>query len=351
MLIASADKSVQRNATTSQMPMKTNILGRTGPTVSHVALGCGTFGGVGSPSHLIGRGLDEDAAWATMDEAVALGITFFDTAHSYAGGASERFIGKWLGTQSAEARSAIRIATKVGNVVTEAGVRVDLSPPNIIAQLSQSLERLGVPRVDFCLTHDADPETPIESTLEGFAEAIESGLVSHIGASNVDAKQLTAAMQASDRLGLPRYEWIQNEYNLLNRRDERELFQLCEKYGVGYTPFSPIAGGRLSGKYVRDKPPPADSRLALRPDGPAPSHAFFAAVARLEREAARRGCSAGALALAWVMHHPRVTAAICGPARQAEHLRLVREALAIHLDEAARIEIGGWFEFGEIATA
>jgi aryl-alcohol dehydrogenase-like predicted oxidoreductase len=137
----------------------------------------------------------------------------------------------------------------------------------------------------------------------------------------------------------------------LNRRDERELFQLCAKYGVGYTPFSPIAGGRLSGKYVRDKPPPAGSRLALRPDGHAPPHAYFEAVARLESEAAQRGCSAGALALAWVMSHPRVTAAVCGPARQGEHLRFVREALEVEMDEAAWIEIGSWFEFGEIATA
>lgn len=323
--------------------MKIKNLGRTGVAVSHVALGCGSFGGIGSPAHLIGCGLDRDASMATMDEAVALGITLFDTSNSYAGGASECFIGEWLRLQSEEKRGQIRLATKVGNVVSGKDVHVDLSPRNIIAQLSLSLERLGLRHVDFCLSHAFDEVTPIEKTLEGFAEAIEAGLVSQIGACNVNAAQLAAARQASDRLGLPRYEWVQNEYNLLNRADERELLGLCERSDVGYTPFSPIAGGRLSGKYLRGEPPPAGSRLALRPDGPAPSHAYFAAIEQLKQEAARRGCSAGALALAWVLGQPRVTSAIIGPARRAEHLQIAREALAIELDEAARAKIGSWF--------
>lgn len=324
--------------------MKSNKLGRDGAAVSTVTLGCGTFGGVGSPAHLIGRGLDRDASWATMDEAVVLGITLFDTANSYAGGASERFIAGWLESQSAETRGRIQLSTKVGNVVTEMGVRVDLSPRNIIEQLSVSVERLGTGRVDFCLAHDFDAETPIESTLDGFAEAIRSGLVSQIGACNINAEQLSRALQASERLGLPRYEWIQNEYNLLNRRDEHELLELCARHDLGYTPFSPIAGGRLSGKYVRGEPPPPDSRLALRPDGSVTSDAYFTALARLEQEAARRGCRTGALALAWVLSHPRVTSAVFGPARRAEHLQLAREALAIELTEADRLEIGSWFE-------
>jgi 1-deoxyxylulose-5-phosphate synthase len=327
-------------------PLKTKPLGRTGVAVTPLALGCGSFGGVGSLAHLIGRGLNREASWATMDEALAVGITLFDTAHSYAGGASERYIGEWLRAQSTEQRDRIHLSTKVGNVVTEAGVRVDLSPGNIIEQLTISLERIGVARVDFCLAHDFDTETPIESTLEGFAEAIESGLVSSIGASNINAEQMAAAMQASVRLGLPRYEWIQNEYNLLHRGDERDLFHLCALYDIGYTPFSPMAGGRLSGKYVQGEPPPPDSRLAIRPDGRAPSASYFEAMARLKVEAARRGCGAGALALAWVTSHPRVTSAVVGPARTVEHLRLAREALAIELDESTREEIGRWFETG-----
>jgi len=319
------------------------MLGQTGIAVSRVALGCGTFGGVGSPRHLIGRGLDRDASLACMDEALALGIDLLDTAHSYADGASERYIGEWLECQTPGTRASMHVATKVGTVVTDSGIAVDLSPQTIVEQLTESLTRLGVSRVDFCLSHAPDPATPIEATLHGFADVIGRGWVSHIGACNVDAEHLIAAVQTSSRLGLPRYEWVQNEYNLLNRSDEQALLEVCSAHGIGYTPFSPMAGGLLSGKYVRDQPPPPESRLSLRPHGQPPSKAIFDGIAQLQGEAARRGCDPGALALAWVTNHPQVTAAICGPSRRAEHLRLPRQALTIELDAPTRARIGAWF--------
>lgn len=323
--------------------MKTRQLGTTGILVSQAILGCGEFGGVGARTHLIGRGLTREASFASLDEAVRLGINVLDTAYGYAGGASSRFIGEWLRVQPADVRRSLHIATKVGKIVEPDGVRVDLSPHNIIPQLSLSLEQLQLSHVTFCLTHAPDERTPIESTLEALTDAIESGQLSHIGACNIDAKQLAAAMKASARLGLPRYEWVQNEYNLLNRGDERELFAVCAEHGLGYTPYSPIAGGVLSGKYGRGMSPPADSRLALLPGGTI-SNATFDAIERLDCKAALLDCSTGALALAWAMNHPRVTAAVCGPAKQAEHLRFLREALAIELSESERAEIGAWFE-------
>jgi len=131
-------------------------------------------------------------------------------------------------------------------------------------------------------------KTPIETTLEGFAQVMEAGLVSHIGACNIDAAKLSAAMEASACSELPRYEWVHNEYNLLNRHDEQVLFERCTDYGIGYTPYSPLAGGVLSGNYVRGDPPPPESRLALRAEGQAPSNAAFDAIAKLGREAKRR---------------------------------------------------------------
>ena len=324
--------------------MKKRLLGKTGIAVAPIALGCGSFGGIGSPKNLIGLGLDPEASFAAMDEAVTLGIDLFDTAYSYAGGASETLMGEWLKSQSTEVRGRIRMATKVGTVVDDGGTRIDLSPQRISEQLNASLERLGVDRVDFCLCHAPDPETPIEATLEGFAAAIGAGKVSYIGACNVTATQLREALEASARLGLPRYDWVQNEYNLMHREDERDLFLLCEEHNVGLTPFSSMAGGVLSGKYARDQVPPPDSRLALRPDGRMPSTAQFDAIDRLSKEAARRGVSTAALALAWVVAHPLVTAAITGPARSAEHLGAAREALAIELDQESRLEVARWFE-------
>jgi aryl-alcohol dehydrogenase-like predicted oxidoreductase len=323
--------------------LKLRTLGRTGIAVSPVTLGCGTFGGIGSPIHLIGHGLDEAAAMAAMDEAVALGINLFDTAGSYSGGASEEFIGRWLAAQPEATRARIHIATKVGLVPTPNGVEVDLSPLSIAWQFTESLQRLGLDRVDFCLSHAPDPDTPIEATLEGFAGLIEAVTVRCIGASNVSAEQVEAALLASERLGLSRYEWIQNEYNLLHRQDEARLFDLCREHGLGYTAFSPIAGGVLSRKYRRNAAPPPDSRLALRPEDRSLSTALFTAIDRLAEAALQRGVSTGALALAWVMQHAQVTSAIAGPARRAEHLKLAREALGIELDEASRQEIGGWF--------
>lgn len=323
--------------------MSKRQLGNTGIEISAIVLGCGTFGGIGSPAHLIGHGLDEAASMAAMDEAAALGVNLFDTSTSYAAGASERFIGRWLGAQQPEIRDRIHVATKVGVVSTVDGMGVDLSPGNINRQLEQSLERLGVDRVDLCLSHAQDDDTPIESTLEGFAAQIEAGRVGSIGTSNVSAEQLEAALNASDRLGLPRYEWVQNEYNLLNRGDEGRVFDLCREHGLGYTPFSPLAGGVLSGKYRRGAEPPPGTRMALRPEGAELSDALFDAIDRLAALAQRHGASTGALALAWVMHQRQVTSLIAGPSRTPEHLRLAREALAVSLSEEECREIGDWF--------
>lgn len=322
--------------------MKMRPLGATGVFVSQAVLGCGEFGGIGARSHLIGHGLAREASFVALDEAVRLGINVLDTAFGYAGGASARFIGEWLRGQPPDVRGSLHIATKVGKIVGPDGIRVDLSPRNIIAQLSVSLAQLQLSHVTFCLTHAPDQQTPIGSTLEAIAEAIEARQVSHFGACNIDAKQLACALNVSARLGLPRYEWVQNEYNLLNRRDERELFAVCTEHGLGYTPYSPIAGGVLSGKYTRGRLPPAKSRLAVLPNEPI-SDCTFDAIELLERKAVLRGCSTGALALAWVMSNPRVTAPVCGPAKGAEHLRFVREALAIELNDLEREEIGEWF--------
>ena len=323
--------------------MERRSLGSTGVEISCLALGCGTFGGVGSPPALIGRGLDEAGAFEAMNEAVALGITLFDTAFSYAGGASEAMIGRWLAGQAAAVRQRIRICTKVGTIVSATGARIDLSPTAITAHLCTSLKRLGLTHVDFCMSHAPDPDVPIVKTLEGFAAVIEAGQTSHIGACNVTPVQLLEALEASERHGLPRYEWVQNAYNLMNRGDEADLFAVCREHGLGLTPYSPVAGGMLAGKYGRDRAAPEGSRLSLRPDGMSLSERDFAAIDKLRRRAERRGVVPGAFALAWVMGHPQVTAPIAGPARSSDHLQFAREALKVRLDEVERDEIAAWF--------
>jgi aryl-alcohol dehydrogenase-like predicted oxidoreductase len=149
---------------------------------------------------------------------------------------------------------------------------------------------------------------------------------------------------ASARLGLPRYEWIQNEYNLMKQDDESDLFALCEEHELGLTPNSPMAGGVLSGKFVRDQLPDPSSRVALWPTGRLPSRKQFDAIDRLSEEASTLGVSTGAMALAWVMAHPPVTGLLTGPLRTPEHLKAAREALTIELDEATRRRISNLFD-------
>jgi aryl-alcohol dehydrogenase-like predicted oxidoreductase len=305
-------------------------LGRSGVQVSEVILGCGSIGGLGSARDTWGNyGQSEADALAMLDAAVELGITVVDTAVSYAGGESEAVIGRWLAIR----RSGVVVTTKAGGVVDDGTPRIDLSRENLSRQLPVSLDRLGLSSIDLYMTHAPDEETPIAETLEVLESFIEQGLVRSIGACNVTGEQLRVALETSDRLGLPRYEWVQNEYSLLARSDEEAVIPLCAERGLGYTPHSPLCGGILSGKYRPGAGVPPDSRLAVRA---APYQEYVTdqtleGVQRFAGEAGRRGVSPSGLALAWVMSRPNVTAPVVGP-RRLEHLTAVREALELRLD-------------------
>ena len=308
-------------------------------------LGCGTFGGVGGAKHLIGRALDADAAFATMDEAVALGINVFDTAERYAGGESERWIGRWLRQRDGRSRAEIHVATKVAPPAMD-GVEGRLFDRAYIEEkLSISLERLGLDNVTFYLSHAPDPSTPVERTLEGFAAAKETGRARHIGCCNVSADQLQATFDAADRLGLSGFEWVQNSFSLLAPEADREVRAICAERNLGYTPFSPLAGGVLTGKYRRNEPFPDGTRLALLPAGfdDGISEAVFDGLEHLAREASMRGVTSAALALAWICARPDCTAPIVGPSRSTPHLAHVAEAIALSLSSTDVLDMTAWF--------
>jgi aryl-alcohol dehydrogenase-like predicted oxidoreductase len=309
-------------------------------------LGCGTFGGIGGSPKLVGRGLDEPLAFATMDEAVGLGITLFDTAERYAGGASEIMIGRWLGERDSAVTDRVRLATKVAPPsVHGSGGRFDAT--FVEEKFSGSLDRLGVETVEFLLTHAPDDGTPIEETLEGLEAIRASGRCRYVGACNVDVDQLTAALDAAARLGLSGYQVVQNGYSLLAPRHDRAVRSICAERDVAFTPFSPLAGGALTGKYQRDVTPPPDSRMALRPDGVDEllTPAVYGAIDRLRSAAERRhGVECGALALAWLLHHRDVTAVVTGPARGSPHLELAARAVEVVLSDADFAAIESWFE-------
>jgi aryl-alcohol dehydrogenase-like predicted oxidoreductase len=320
--------------------METRALGRSGLRVSRILLGCGNFGGIGSAPELFGQGESEAEAFALMDAAVGAGIRDFDTADAYGGGRSESMIGAWLASRNG---SRPLLSTKTYNPMA-AGADRGLAPARILRQIDTSLDRLRVERVDMYLAHEWDEETPVEETLGALDKLVHAGKGKTVGVSNVDAEQLERALAASEEHGLVRFEWVQNEYSLLHREPEHGVLGLCERHGLGFTPFSPLAGGWLTGKYRRDASPPPGSRMMLRPDPYAhlETDETYDAIERFVAAAAARGVEPAVLALAWTLSQPLVTAAVIGP-RRRDQLDSVLPALDLQLDESERAELAELF--------
>jgi aryl-alcohol dehydrogenase-like predicted oxidoreductase len=298
-------------------------LGGSGIRVSRVILGCGNFGGIGSAPAFFGRGETREQAFELMDAGWEAGITTFDTADAYGGGRSETWIGEWRATKGPDVRERLVLSTKVFHSTDGDPADTGLAPERVRRQLSASLGRLGVERVDLYLTHEPDPDVPIADTLGAFDELVAEGLVGAYGVSNVDGPQLREAVAAG---GSP--QWVQNSYSLLEREAEDEVLPLCAEHGLGFTPFSPLAGGWLTGKYRPGAPAPAGSRMTLRPE-PYLHLDDDRVHAGLERLAGRG--DPATLAFAWLCLHPQVTAVVAGP-RRVEHLEPALAALDLDLD-------------------
>lgn len=318
-------------------------LGRSDISVSRIVLGCGNFGGIGSAPAFFGQGETKEAAFALMDAAWEVGITTFDTADAYGGGRSEAWIGEWLRAKGPDVRDRIVLSTKTFNPM-EQGADSGLSRRRILRQLDSSLARLGVERVALYLTHEPDPSTPLEETLQALHELVRAGKVGAVGASNVTGEQLAEALELSSLEGLTAYAWVQNAYSLLDREAEEDVLPVCREHGLGFTPFSPLCGGWLTGKYRRHEEVPAGSRMTLRPE---PYEHLrrpevFDALEALEAEARGRGMTTAALALAWLLGQGQVTAIVVGP-RRPEHLEPALAALRLDLSSADRDRIGALF--------
>jgi aryl-alcohol dehydrogenase-like predicted oxidoreductase len=293
-----------------------------------VILGCGNFGGVGSAPAFFGKGESREEAFAVLDAAWEAGITTFDTADAYGGGRSETYIGDWLRTKKIEPV----LSTKTFAAMA-AGEDHGLAPARVRRQIESSLSRLGVERVDMYLAHAWDQDVPIAETAGVFDELVAAGKIGAYGVSNVDGGQLREA------LGAGSFGWVQNSYSLLDRDAEDEVLPFCAERGLGFTPFSPLAGGWLTGKYRRDEAAPAGSRMTMRPE--AYEHLRTDAVyAGLER-LAELGDPA-TVAFGWLLGEPRVTAVIVGP-RRPEHLQPALAALARPLAQSERDELASLF--------
>jgi aryl-alcohol dehydrogenase-like predicted oxidoreductase len=311
--------------------MERRELGRSGISVTRLVLGCGNFGGVGSAPAFFGKGTPKDEAFRLMDAAWDLGITSFDTADAYGGGASESWIGEWLATKDSAVRDALVIETKTFNPMNTGHDR-GLSRARIVRQVETSLARLGLERIPLYTAHDFDPDVPQEETLRALDELARAGKVGAVGASNFTAEQLAEALELSELEGLARYEWVQNSFSLLEQDDRQTVMPVCREHGLGYEAFGPLAGGWLAGKYRRGESYPAGSRMTQRPEPYVDYERadVYDALEAFQREAHARGVSMAGLALAWLLSTDEVTAIVVGPTRE-EHLRTVAEALELRL--------------------
>ncbi len=288
--------------------MEYRRLGRTGLKVSTICLGTMQFG----------WSADEQTAHTIMDEAVALGCNFLDTADVYSrwvegnpGGISEQIIGSWLAAGSI-ARDSLVIATKVRGNMGEGPNDEGLSRYHILNAVEDSLRRLQTDYIDLYQVHWPDDETPLDETLAVLSDLVRSGKVRYIGCSNYPAWLLAKSLWISDVKGLVRFDSLQPHYSLVHRAEfERELQPLCHDQEIGVIPYSPLAGGFLTGKYRRD----ADLPVSARADGVRKRYMNeqgFAAVDKLEEIGLEHEATIAQMAIAWILANPAVTSAIVG---------------------------------------
>src|SRR2546421_6841979 len=309
-------------------------LGRTGLRVSRVCLGMMSFGNASERPWV----LDETAAEPIVKAAVDGGVTFFDTADTYSGGASEvatgRLVGKLL------SRAEVVIATKVFMPMTPGENGGGLSRKHILSAIDTSLERLGMDYVDLYQIHRWDDRTPIEETMTALHEVVTAGKARYIGASSMFAWQFAKAQHVAERNGWTRFVSMQNHYNLLYREEEREMLPLCADQGVAVLPYSPLARGMLAGNRNRQ----GERRTVRAGDDPLSDERYstdadFDVVDRLTEVAAARGAPPAQVALAWLLGRPGVTAPVVG-ATKLGHISDALAAVQLTLteQETARLE-------------
>ena len=260
---------------------------------------------------------DDDTCKATIARAIDLGVNFIDVANIYQGGRSERLVGEVLKGRRDQFVLTTKVCSPTGRGPNDRG----LSRAHIMREIERSLGRFQTDHIDIYLTHQPDPATPIEETLRTLDDLVQQGKVRYLGCCNVAAWQVCEALWTSDRSDLTPFMCVQNPYNLLRRWPERELMPFCRAYGLGMMTFSPLAIGLLSGRFRHGAPPPADTPWGQ--GRPGLEHAMSPAAGHVVEEMTRigqeRGKTAAQVAIAWILSHPEISAAMIGPDRP-EHV-------------------------------
>ncbi len=322
------------------MQMPTTRFGRTGLTVSRLALGTMTFG----------LQTDEATSFQILDKATAAGINFLDTADVYplggtlaTSGRTEEIIGRWLQRKGAAARGNFIVATKAVGKMGDNAWDQGASRKHLLDAIDVSLKRLQTDHVDLYQLHSDDRHTPLDESLEALDVIVRSGRARYVGVSNFFAWRLAKALGRSELKNLTRFVSVQPRYSLLFREIERELLPLAEEEGLAVIPYNPLAGGLLTGKYKPGADPADNTRFTLGTAGSMYQQRYwnarcFDAVQQLHGLAEQAGVPLATLAVAWVMAQPQVTAPLLGASRP-EQLDATLAAASYVLEPALKQQL------------
>ena len=306
--------------------MKMRTLGATGIKVSPLCLGAMMFGGTGNPDH--------DDCVRIIHKALDEGINFIDTADVYSAGESETIVGKAL---AGGRRDDVVLATKFHGAMGRDPNHQGNSRRWIVREVENSLRRLQTDHIDLYQVHRPDPATDIDETLSALSDLVHAGKVRVIGSSTFPAHEIVEAQWTAEKRGRERFRCEQPPYSIFVRSIEKDVLPTCQKYGMGVIPWSPLAGGWLSGKYRRGMDQPTEGRAARTPqrfDFSLPGNQKkLDVIEELDKLAAEAGVPLIHLALAFVLNHPAVSAAIIGP-RTMEQLEGQLTAPGVRLDDA-----------------
>ncbi|MBX3204942.1 MAG: aldo/keto reductase [Labilithrix sp.] len=321
--------------------MRFNVLGNTGLYVSELCLGAMTFGGKGF-WEVVGK-LGTTEVEAIVGTALDAGVNFIDTANVYSEGESEKLLGAALRALG-RPRDQVVVATKVRGRMGPGPNQVGLSRAHILASIDASLARLGLDHVDLYQIHGVDPATPIEETVRALDDVVRAGKVRYVGFSNLPAWLAMKAIAFADANGLARFESAQVYYSIAGRDIEREIVPLAEDQKLAILPWSPLAGGLLSGKFDPDKPGPEGARRTSFDFPPVDRGRLPQVLGALRKVSEATGNSVARVALAWQLTRPFVTSIIIGAKTREqltdnlaaadvtlapEHVKLLDEASAL----------------------
>jgi aryl-alcohol dehydrogenase-like predicted oxidoreductase len=328
--------------------MKYNLFGNTGIYVSELCLGAMTFGGKGF-WEVVGK-LGEKEVESIIGTSIDAGINFIDTADVYSEGQSEELVGKALKSLN-KPREQLVVATKVRGRTGPGPNEVGLSRGHIMASIDNSLKRLQLDHVDLYQIHGVDPTVPIEETVRALDAVVKSGKARYVGFSNLPAWLAMKAIAFADANGLARFQSAQVYYSIAGRDIEREIVPMAEHEKVAILPWSPLAGGLLSGKFDHAKQGPAGTRRASFDFPPVNDERLPKVLGALRKVSEVTGLSVARIALAWHLTKPFVTSVIIGAKNKdqladnigATEVTLDRELLAM-LDDASQLppEYPGW---------